>query len=405
MQQGILQSIDPALIGERIADARRERRLTQADLAEELGVARTTITAMEKGERRPRASELVKIARILDRSVRTLIQPVENDSSPAFAVQFRRSTAHHGDALVSDIRIFEQLCQWYLDLEELLAEPLPRRYPLVYDIAGAPPDRAAEEVASSERNRLGLGDGPVADLWGLLETDIGLRLLKFPMRDTSTAGMFLYSELFGGCIAINASHPPERQRWTAAHEFAHFLSDRMRPEISVLKKRSRQPQSERFADDFARCFLMPASGLIRKFEGMRRAKSSGISPADALILARHYTVSFEAMMLRLEELNLVPGGTHVYLKGRGFRPEEGKRLLGLDLGRHDEIGPQRYLTLCAEAFQRGDLSEGELAQRLNLSRVDARDAVQRLTTMHTITSEGEYEQGSLDLAAALVPER
>jgi len=225
------------------------------------------------------------------------------------------------------------------------------------------------------------------------------------MRDTSTAGMFLYSELFGGCIAINASHPPERQRWTAAHEFAHFLSDRMRPEISVLKKRSRQPQSERFADDFARCFLMPASGLIRKFEGMRRAKSSGISPADALILARHYTVSFEAMMLRLEELNLVPGGTHVYLKGRGFRPEEGKRLLGLDLGRHDEIGPQRYLTLCAEAFQRGDLSEGELAQRLNLSRVDARDAVQRLTTMHTITSEGEYEQGSLDLAAALVPER
>lgn len=405
MQQGILQSIDPALIGDRIADARRERRLTQADLAEELGVARTTISAMEQGERRPRASELVKIARVLDRSIRALIQPVANDPGPSFVVQFRRSAANHGDALVADIRTFEQLCQWYLDLEESLGEPLPRRYPPVYDIAETSPDRASQEVASSERNRLGLGDGPIADLWGLLETDIGLRLLVFPMRDTATAGMFLYGEVYGGCIAINAKHPPERQRWTAAHEFAHFLSDRMRPEISVLRKRARQPQGERFAADFARCFLMPASGLIRKFEGMRRAKSSGVTPGDVLILARHYTVSFEAMMMRLEELNLVPGGTHAYLRGRGFRPEEGKRMLGLDLGRRDEIGPQRYLTLCAEAFQRGNLSEGELAQRLSLSRVDARDAVQRLTTMHTITSEGEYEQGSLDLAAALIPAR
>lgn len=225
------------------------------------------------------------------------------------------------------------------------------------------------------------------------------------MGDAETAGMFLYGQVYGGCIAINAKHPPERQLWTAAHEFAHLLTDRMRPEISVLRKRARQPQGERFADDFARCFLMPASGLTRKFEGIRRAKSSGVTSGDVLILARHYTVSVEAMMLRLEALNLVPRGAHAYLQGSGFRPEAGKRMMGLDFGQHDEPGPQRYLTLCAEAFQRGDLSEGELAQRLSLSRVDARDAVQRLTTMHTLTSEGEYEKGSLDLAAALIPAR
>ena len=48
-----LLSVDPAVIGERLAVARRARGLTQQQAAEALGVGRTTITAMEKGERRP----------------------------------------------------------------------------------------------------------------------------------------------------------------------------------------------------------------------------------------------------------------------------------------------------------------------------------------------------------------
>ena len=60
MDKHLLTSIDPAIIGERLAEARRARGLTQQQAAEFLDVARTTITAMEKGERRPRAVELVK---------------------------------------------------------------------------------------------------------------------------------------------------------------------------------------------------------------------------------------------------------------------------------------------------------------------------------------------------------
>jgi transcriptional regulator with XRE-family HTH domain len=45
----VLGTIDPTVIGERLADARRARRLTQQQAAEALGVARTTVTAIEQG--------------------------------------------------------------------------------------------------------------------------------------------------------------------------------------------------------------------------------------------------------------------------------------------------------------------------------------------------------------------
>jgi DNA-binding XRE family transcriptional regulator len=40
-------------LGERLADARKRAKLNQADVADAIGVARTTLVAIEKGERRP----------------------------------------------------------------------------------------------------------------------------------------------------------------------------------------------------------------------------------------------------------------------------------------------------------------------------------------------------------------
>ena len=70
--------------------------------------------------------------------------------------------------------------------------------------------------------------------------------------------------------------------------------------------------------------------------------------------------------------------------------------------RHD-FGPRRYLTLCVKAHQSGLLSEGEVAERLALSPVDARDAVQRIIVQTDVSPDGEWIQGSLDLTTALLP--
>ncbi len=401
MNQNVLHTIDPTLVGERIAEGRRERGLTQADLAQLLGVARTTVTAMEHGQRRPQAAELARIAEILEVPARQFVEPAGPALALPFPVLFRRKSTDLPTAAARDIRIFQQMCVWYAGLEAKLGEPLTRQYPLVYEIGEAEVSRAADGVATSERNRLGLGDGPIADVWGLLETDVGLRLVSFPMNDATMAGMFVFTESLGGCIAINAKHPPYRQRWTAIHEYAHFLADRTEAEVTVLRKRSRLPRRERFADAFARSFLMPALGLIRRFDGLKRAKVAGVTPADILTLAHLYSVSFDAMVIRLEELSLVPGGTREYLKERGFKPDEGRRMLGLIGENQAGIGPRRYLTLCTMAYQRDLLSEGQLAEYLSRDVVDVRDSMQRFLRQEDVSGEGEWVQGTLDLTTSL----
>jgi len=397
-------SIDAVAIGVRLAEARRARGLTQQQAAAALGVARTTITAMEKGERRPRGAELVRLAELFGRRVSDLTKPLPPAGPVAFAVQFR---GVHGatadDPLVAaDVAEFQSLVEDYHELERLIGNPLPTRYPEPYDIRGTEPGRAAEEVATSERLRLGLGDGPLTDIWTVLEADVGLRIFAPPFL-SPTAGMFLFTTEFGGCIAVNGRHPEERRRWTVAHEYAHFLVDRHRPEITILPASRRLPEGERFADAFAAAFLMPASGLVRHFQAVKRAKAGPITPADVLALCHRYRVSFQAMTLRLEDLRVLPIATWDRLRDRGFKPDAARVLV--DLPRLEAVlrhVPLRYEVLAVQAFEQERLSEGQLARFLRTDRVGARQRVEQLTQAVPDYEAGEWRQVSLDLSAALV---
>ena len=53
------------------------------------------------------------------------------------------------------------------------------------EVPGATPEQRGEEVAAEERTRLGLGDGPVADLRALLEEAVGVRVFYFLCRPRS----------------------------------------------------------------------------------------------------------------------------------------------------------------------------------------------------------------------------
>lgn len=407
MDRHILNTIDPLVIGERLADARRARHLTQQQAAEALGVARTTITAIEKGDRRPRAAELFALAQLYARPVGDFVRSEHPTPRPNFIVQFRAARGSGGRERTSDrdvdIRRFDDLCRWYVELEELLGAPIPRHYPGVYDVSDTPPERAAEEVATSERNRLGLGDGPIGDLWSLLETDIGLRVFALRMTDARIAGMFVYTEEYGGCIAVNANQPEERRRLSAAHEYAHFLTNRFRPEITVLNVYKRAPEGERFADAFARYFLMPAAGLSRRFEAIRRAKHSPITPGDVLALSHLFRVSFQAMTWRLEELKLLPVGTWDRLRELGFQPSKARELMQLPTHKSELPSlPLRYQALAVQAYEKGDLTEGQLAERLGTDRIGARELVRNLTIQVQPSEDGEWQQVPLDMSAALV---
>jgi Zn-dependent peptidase ImmA (M78 family)/DNA-binding XRE family transcriptional regulator len=399
MENHILNNIDPKILGQRLQESRKARGMTQQDVANDLGIARTTVTALEKGERRIQPNEIIELAKLFGREVSDLVsgRKILGD----FAVQFRASVLKVTDyqtELEKSIGDFQKLCEDYLYLEKISETPLQRSYPPEYSIDGLQPEEAAEDFASAERNRLGLGDAPITNLRELLENDIGLRVfyLRLPSR---IAGMFTYSDELGGCIAINSVHPKERRRWSLAHEYGHFLTNRYRSEVSIMLAYERVPASERLGDGFASAFLMPASGLRRKFNEAARLRKERITPADLCRLANYYFVSVEALTRRLESLRLLPSGTWDKLQDRGFKVREAQDILQLQPHRDFEQAlPPRYQFLAVEAYQRDRLTEGQLTHYLRVDRVEARRIVQKLTRQAYVSQEGTITSLDVDFA-------
>ena len=53
-------------LGERLREIRKSKNLTQAQLAEMIGVGKTTITGYEQNNREPNVLNMIKIAKVLD---------------------------------------------------------------------------------------------------------------------------------------------------------------------------------------------------------------------------------------------------------------------------------------------------------------------------------------------------
>jgi Zn-dependent peptidase ImmA (M78 family) len=211
--------------------------------------------------------------------------------------------------------------------------------------------------------------------------------------------MFACADSLGACIAINLNHSPERRRASLAHEFGHFLTARYRPEITLQERFERRPAGERFAEAFARCFLMPAPGLRRRFLEIQRERTQGFTYGDLCRLAHFYAVSVEAMTRRLEDLRLIPSGTRDRLRLERFRFRQAQELLGLDtVHRDEEVFSPRYIALAVEAWQRGELSEGQLAGLLRTDRLGARETIQRLERS---AADGDDTGEPLDFGAPL----
>ena len=373
MNANVLDTIDLRELGQELQRAREKRGMTQQEAAQVINVARTTLTAIEKGDRRIRAGELISLARAYGRQVSDFVRP--RPPVEPFQVQFRgpyQRAIEDNDAIRLYIDQLEELSRNYLELEQHLEAPLVRKYPPEYQYHGTETRQAAESAALEERNRLGLGDGPIAILRDLLEQDVGLRIFYLELRPSTFSAIYLYTHELGGCIAVNSLHPEERRRWSLAHDYGHFLGDRYKPTVFVEDGYQRQPESERFADYFARFFLMPSSGLVRRFNDLRRTRDK-VSFADLCTLAHYYGVSVEALTRRLEEMKLLPTGIWNKLKERDLKVSEAQQQLGLSpIPARTETLPLRYQYLAVEAFTQGLLTEGHFARLLQVDRLEAR---------------------------------
>lgn len=385
-------------LGERLADARKRVKLTQAQVGERLGVARTTVVALEKGERRPSNAELVKLAEIVGVPVHDLLREglVRVEVSPRFRMSVTDPGAPGVYEAVERLRV---LGGRYVELERLhglrrARAPLETLQTYRVELgapSGVDPKLEGEDAARTVRGMLGLGDEPALDIDDRFEAEAGLRVFYLDRLPAKLAAFLLWSDEIGACVAINRAHPVERQRWSLTHEVGHFLRDREAGDVLEDGDSFQQP-TEIFPEAFTKEFLLPTSGVRKRFT--ERCRSGKFTPVDLHALARTFGVSFQAMALRLEELRLLPKGSYEKIVQSRLRPQDlgpretAPRPLLVRLGL-----PERYVGLAVSAYDQEMLSEGEFADVLATDVATARAVFQE----HERISLGDGTQLRVDL--------
>jgi len=380
-----MTSTEQARLGERLRVARTALGLTQEQAAESLSMARTTLVAIEKGDREPRPEELLTLAKLYGVSVHSLLRP--SAVKVEIVGQFRkkgRAQATDKDA-VAALAILHDIAAAYVELEKRLNKVSHTDYPPERKIGRGRVTQQAEEVATELRTRLGLGLGPIPDLEGILELELGVRIFV-RVLPSSVSGVYAYHPELGACIVLNKLHPHSRRRWTLAHELAHFMTTRYEPSV-VMVNETRKSPDDVFADAFAAAFLMPSATVRRIFD--EYVGEEGRFAARHLILgSRRLGVSLEAFTRQLESLELLGKGTYESLKDRGLNEKAVKQVLGQEEEKQGLEGT-RLLLLAAEASELGLYSEGQLADMLVIDRVELRCAIDAFSSVDSIDTHLE----------------
>ena len=384
-------------LGSRLKDAREAASLTQLQAAQEIGLARSAIAQIESGGRSVSGLELERLAYLYGRDMRELVrqEPVEERS--ALAALFRAAPAMaEDDAVAETLRHAIQVGRELTNLERLLAISTAGAVAASYEVPW-PRSRwqaivQGNHAADEERRRLGLGDGPIANLSEFLEGQ-GIRTAWIDLPD-DISGMTLRDPGFGWLVVVNARHLWERRRFSYAHEYAHVLFDR-RSVGTVSRASNRAELEEVRANAFAASFLMPAAGVASFLEGLGKGQpsrpreevfdesdtvqvegreepgSQEIQVYDVALLAHHFRVSRLAALYRLKNLKVVSDPRFETLKhaeevGVGQRTQQAlqvsppnPKVLRMEFKR-------RFLGLALEAYRRSLVSLAKLRELAGL---------------------------------------
>jgi Zn-dependent peptidase ImmA (M78 family)/DNA-binding XRE family transcriptional regulator len=368
----------PADVGERLRIARESVGITQADAAAAIEVARTTLVAIEQGQRRVRINELQSLARLYRTTVNALLrqEAVHVDLAP----RFRRLPNSADTAATEAVQLMADLARAEVELENLLGVTRSRNDPPERPILRGDVRAQAEQDALELRQRLGLGISPISDIVTLLEMELGVRVYVRRF-DGRISGLFAYDDALGACMMLNANHPRDRRNQTAAHECGHLVSTRREPEV-LHSDEPEGSREERYANAFGRALLTPARAVMQKFQEVISG-SDRVSRRHVIVLAHFFGVSREAIVRRLEELKLAKPGTWDWFEAYGRITDEQERQVLGDLKRPDAQKAEadrpttlRLNLLASEAYRQELLSEGQLARLLHLDRIELREILE-----------------------------
>jgi Zn-dependent peptidase ImmA (M78 family)/transcriptional regulator with XRE-family HTH domain len=285
-------------LGRRIAEARSDFGMTQADLAASIGLERTALVRVEAGERKISAAELVTLAEVLDRPIDWFFT-----ESPAAVLSRRSDPAVGGFSRRLDLALERVARDVAFLLKRRIMAPAER---VVHKIPGT--YREAEDLARWARIEAGQPDGPLHDLQTFAEK---LGLLGFSLALGTDAGDAASVEVDGlGVAVVNGTTDPGRRRYSLAHELGHHLvGDAYEPAARLTGT-----ERESMLNAFAAYLLMPrpaVTGVWNEFSGASQRRA-------AIAVAARFSVSWTAACNHLKNLNLIDSRTREALVEDGL---------------------------------------------------------------------------------------
>lgn len=333
-------------IGERIALGRESADLTQAQLAEAIGVGRTVLAKIENGSRRVSASELFAIADVLDRPIDWFV--VE---SPPAVVSRREDPSMAGHTRQMDLEL-DRLAR---DVSFLVREGvLPHRTRSDWPVPTS--YESAEKLAREARTAMGVSSGPLNDLQQAVEN---LDLLAFSLDLGEEGGDAAYVDADGwGVALVNGALDPGRRRFNLAHELGHHLvGDPYSTDMDI----GGDEDVEKFISAFAIHLLVPRDEVTQDWNDF----SEEDPRLAAVAIAFRYRVSWTGVRHQLFNLGLIDASDRASFE---FRPPTISDSLELGERWVEELNPPsvptEYARRIIKAYKSAKLTAERAAELL-----------------------------------------
>jgi Zn-dependent peptidase ImmA (M78 family)/transcriptional regulator with XRE-family HTH domain len=372
-----MKAVSQHELGERVADARRRKGWTQGELAARVGLTQTSVSRIETGVRAVSSLELAELAEVLGVSVLDLLRAGQR---PMLAIAARLGHFRDPGAVDRALRRAEALIRLDELLDSILGPSPPEGAAPLGEAAprggAVPPELGAvrrgevgrgpavdqgRRLAGAVREALRLGDGPLGPLPEVLEERLRLDVDFSPLPEAvdglcvSVGGRAL--------VLVGSSKPSSRQRFTLAHELAHYLVDDLDPLYVDERGVRARSVAEMRANAFAAHLLMPEPGVRAAIEGFTD------DAERAVRLALTFGTSVSAAAYQLGNLGLLPETVRDRLTQAGSRPLLMRYALPSDW-QQDESGrgrlrpPSRLYRRATLAFRRGLIGLEPVAELL-----------------------------------------
>lgn len=340
--------MDKVQLGMRLAQARELAAMTQESVARAVGLDRSALVLLEKGERNLRVPELVRIAEVLGRPLSFFVD------RPVPAVVSRRQaphTAHRSTGLLDvELAQFAGDARALADMGLLAPAHRPAEARLPRTVV------QAESAARRFRRQLGKVNEPLPDLARACEL-LGLYSFVTGLGESGPDGGCVEVETtkgMAGVALINGEADPGRRRMTLAHELGHWLFGDAYDVNATF-------ETEQRINAFAIHFLAPRAGVRAVW-----SQHLGWNVRDrALAVSVTFQLSWSAAVSQLRNLELISHDERDQLAAT--EPRRGE-FLRLSLGWvPDLVGPSlspEFVAACLAGYTTQKLTRARTLELL-----------------------------------------